>query len=495
MKIRKTLALLLVVMLLGLAACGGGSTPAVTGQSAEGTTEAPAAATTEPTEYTDPGVDYNGQTITYTAYSYDGTWAILKYNVGLTEETGEVLNDAIVRRNREVEEQLNVRFEMVPLNNNDRSAITVMEKYAMAQEDVLTFAMQMTVGVAKLLKAKGLMLDLKTIPTLDLDASWWNQNANEEYTINGHQYATLGDISLFNLGAPVVVYFSKDLVKDNKLESPYQLVYDGKWTIDKMHAMAEVAARDVNGDGAPDEKDIFGLAAEPGSLDYGLYSAGVRISERDSSGKIVLSFYNERSVSYCEKFVPFVRDRNVSMIVDEWGGKYSNTHADFIMPKLMRNELLFYSNQLHVTLSLRAMESDFGIVPMPKLDEAQEKYLSVANRSFADHVVVPVTNARAEQTGNVLDAMGYYAQQCITPAFIEQSIVLKGIRDEDSQVMIRMALDNEVFDVGFLFNWGNVLGTLHTMVTSGDTNLASGWAAVEPAVTAALEDAMESMKD
>ena len=258
--------------------------------------------------------------------------------------------------------------------------------------------------------------------------------------------------------------------------------------------MAEAADRDVNGDGAPDKGDVFGFAAEHDSVFYGLFGAGVRYTTRDKDGNISLSLYNETSVDYVGKIVTLLRDKDTSMYSEEWKKGYSNVHPDFFMPKLMANELLFYSNQLLGTLNLREMESDFGVVPMPKANEKQKEYVSIANTYFSDHVVVPATCGRLEQTGHVLDAMGYYAQQYITPAFVEQSIKLKGVRDEDSMKMINLILDSQIFDVGLIFEWGGMSQMLREMGASNQTNLASRWESIKEKAETALQKTMDSLK-
>ena len=296
------------------------------------------------------------------------------------------------------------------------------------------------------------------------------------------------------MGAPVVVFFNKSLINDNKMENPYQLTKDGKWTIDKMYEMAEAVDRDVNGDGKPDKEDVFGFAAEHDSVFYGLFGAGVRYTSRDKDGNISLSLYNETAVDYTAKIVSFLRDKDTSMYSEEWKAGYSNVHSDFFMPKLMENELLFYANQLLGTLNLRAMESDFGIVPMPKADEKQEEYISIANTWFSDHVVIPATCGRQEQTGHLLNAMGYYAQQYITPAFVEQSIKLKGVRDEDSLNMINLILANQTFDVGLIFEWGGMSQMLREMGAANDTNFASRWEGIKTKAETALKTTLDSLK-
>lgn len=282
------------------------------------------------------------------------------------------------------------------------------------------------------------------------------------------------------------MYFSKDLIEQNKLENPYQLVYDGQWTLDTMKKMAGSAARDINGNSEIDKEDIFGFASEIDTVFYTLFSAGERYSDRDAKGDLQVTLNSEETVSIVEKIVPLIRDKNTTMYNGDWEAGYSSVFSELFMPKLMENELLFYSNQLLVTLNLRAMESDFGIVPMPKYDEAQKEYYSIANTWFSDHIVVPATNSDLVLVGHLLDAMGYYGQQYITSAFIDESIINKGIRDEDSLNMIHLIHENQIFDVGLLFNWGGMTGMMQRFVTTNSTDFASAWAGISEKVDTEL---------
>ena len=178
----------------------------------------------------------------------------------------------------------------------------------------------------------------------------------------------------------------------------------------------------------------------------------------------------------------------------DWEAGYSSVFSELFMPKLMENELLFYSNQLLVTLNLRAMESDFGIVPMPKYDEAQKEYYSIANTWFSDHIVVPATNSDLVLVGHLLDAMGYYGQQYITSAFIDESIINKGIRDEDSLNMINLIHDTQIFDVGLLFEWGGLSSILTNLVRGNSTDFASEWAGISTKVETELEATAKMLK-
>jgi len=487
-------ALLLAGLLLQFTACGSSDSDkgaADTSNEAANSSDA-AESTAEPEEYSVPDVDYDGRTVTFTGYDYDGPWAILNYNMALSEENGDVINDSVVKRNRAVEEQLNVSIELVPLDSSDRSDPKIIQKYILAQDDVITVGTQMAAGLPTLIATEGMLIDLNAIPTLNLDASWWNTAANEEYTLYEKQLTAIGDINFFNLGAPIVLFFSKDLAENNNLGDLYQLVYDGKWTFDEMIRMSEAVAHDINGNGEVDTEDIFGFAGEADTMFYTAYNAGVRFAKHEGND-ITITVNNEKADSISERMVKLINNKSTTIYSAAWSSKYPNSvFADFMMPKLMENQLLFFSNQLHVALNMRQMESDFGILPMPKYDEIQEDYKVIGNGWFADHVIIPATNGDLEMTGHLLDAMGYYAQQYITPAFIDVSVKDKVARDEDSVNMINLIYNNQVFDIGYIFNWGGMKAMFTGMITSG-TNFASSWAAIEEKVESELNASIEML--
>ena len=110
-KISLFLAALLAVM--SAVSCGSEGTPDTTTASSgtETTTEAPEVDYLE----TLPKVDYDGYEFRIIAQSYDQ-----RPNLPLSEEeNGEVLNDAIIRRNRMTEERLGIKIINDPYESRD----------------------------------------------------------------------------------------------------------------------------------------------------------------------------------------------------------------------------------------------------------------------------------------------------------------------------------------------------------------------------------------
>ncbi len=490
---KRTISALLTLAVLAATACGSGGETDVTTSTTQCDTTTEAASLSE---YAKPDADYNGKTFTVASFRFDMPYVIARYTmISHEEETGDSLSDAIISMTRKVEDDLGVKLELYELTNDDRNSIDKLNRIITAGDDEVQAAFPLTTALTKLLGNPSLLTDLKSVPTLDLSHSWWDEKSVEEYTIGGKSYAAIGDICLYMKCAPIVNFFNKKLLSENKLEDPYKLVEDGKWTTDRLMEMSRAAASDLNGNQQVDpEEDVFGFMCENSTLRYILDGAGVDYS-RGKDDKIEITFYSDKAASIVEKLVPFIRDKQTTLFAGDFYGKYSSPFTELMQPAFMNNRVLFYSNQLLQALDFRAMDADFGILPLPKADESQDGYYSTTNTWWRDNLVIPATNGDLEMTGYVLDAMGYYSQQLITPAFIDTTINGKSIRDTESGEMVRLIYETQVYDIAMLFDWGGVYTMVDSMLGSASTNLASEYAAKKESIVSAMKQTMETILD
>ena len=107
-------ALFLSLLLASLTACGEASGSADTTASSADTT---APAETEPSRENTPdnlpALDFGGRKIRF------GQQGIMDSELN-AEETGDIVDDAHFRRNIQVQERLNVEFELVPTSETDK---------------------------------------------------------------------------------------------------------------------------------------------------------------------------------------------------------------------------------------------------------------------------------------------------------------------------------------------------------------------------------------
>ena len=118
------------------------------------------------------------------------------------------------------------------------------------------------------------------------------------------------------------------------------------------------------------------------------------------------------------------------------------------------------------------MEDSYGIVPIPKLDEAQESYHSYLGFTIPV-LFLPANAADPERTGLIMEACSAASYDVVTPQMYEIVTKLKNTRDEDSSEMIEIIIRNKFIDTAHFYDIEGY-GTLPTnVITSGSSNSAS----------------------
>jgi len=491
MKKRITSLALLAILLTSaiLTACSSGETgSAADTTKAGGQPETTAAETTAPPEYVSPGIKYDGREFTFGSYQEKNpNWTSRKYTESYVEaENGDVINDAIYQRTVATEEELGIKIKPAHYDN-----INIMTQATLAGDHYADCIIMLGTQL-KTVQNNDLALDLNSIDTLELDKSWWNQSCAENFSLGGKLFGAAGDISVIGLLASHCVYFNDNMIENFGLDNPYDDVREGKWTLDRNREYATAVASDLNGDGVMDGNDRFGLSSEALGV-VRMLASGVTLTEKDKNDFPVLSIDEERAATAVEKFVTLWRDKNLTLFSSDFAGKYSNVFRDFIFQLFISDRVLFINNWLVWTLDLRVMESDFGILPPPKLDEAQEDYLVGMTEGFTTYVVVPITLEDTDYVGTVMNALGYYGQMYLYPALMDTTVTSKAIRDEDSLEMLELIYNNRYYEPAALYDWGSIGSLLSSFISQNSTDFMSKFESGRPAIEAAIQKTVESL--
>jgi len=453
---------------------------------------------TTTSEYKSPEVNFGGAVITigaadHTKDGYNIMWVGEKYcDAYAPEQNGDPMNDALYFRNQRVEEELNVTINSYNLGTFGTAGAN-LQKLIMAAEDIVDIAYMNGNPMPQYL-GSGMIMDLYEIPTVDFKHSWWDQNSVKEFTLFGTLSIVTGDISLNTIFSLPVYFFNKQLVEDFKIENMYDIVRKGDWTIQKMIEISRIVGADLNGDGIMDEEDRYGMLTHSYVMIDMIYGGGVRITNKNSEGVPQLAVNTQRTADIVEMSVPYLWDKQVTVTTSDFYPKYSNPAAQLFTPMFINNQGLFYTNQFLFSMELRNMDADFGILPPPKLDAAQDGYYVTLSNYWGNYIMVPVTNGNLEMTGHVLDAMGYYSQLYVTPAYIDTTVMNKAIRDDDSADMINVILNSRCFDIATLYNWGGVYSMFPIMYNNKSTNFASEFAKIETRVQTEIDKTVEMLR-
>ncbi len=496
---KRTLSFCLAALLLtaSMASCGGGDTAQTvdtTGAAADTT-----AVETEEPAYVPATVDMGGREfhiLSKMEGDESGRWTAEDFKI--EEADGDVVNDAIVERNNLLEEQFNCdivnHFE--PMGNLfSYTLYGTISKLVQAGDTTYDFMMPPIQDSAKL-AADGILWDLTMFDSINLDQPWWNQVFDEATSIGGKSYYANGDISLTFMRAAYAILFSKNVLSKYDLESPYSLVTDGNWTIDALMGMARAAAEDINGNGYMDSEDNIGMAMLYNSGEAFYAATGVKLVTVED-GKLTWTGDSAKSLAVMEKIYQIYDEKQTTINCDVaslMSGSYATlTNVDRGATFLSTDKTLFLFGTMNNVPLMRDMDGDFGILPLPKFDENQERYYSYVHTWSASAATIPITAQYPEETAMFMEAAAYYASQMITPAYYDVALKTKYARDDESQKMLDIIYENRWCDLGNLYNVGEVLTGMTSLVTTGKNSFASMMASKESTIKSTLEAINEAL--
>ena len=136
--------------------------------------------------------------------------------------------------------------------------------------------------------------------------------------------------------------------------------------------------------------------------------------------------------------------------------------------------------------TLRDMETDFGVLPYPKYDEAQSEYYSRVSYYWAN--IVPITNAKLDMTGAILEALNCESANYVVPAYYEIALKTKYSRDEESAAMLDLIFENRVVDLGDTVLCATIRdGFINQMFTKNNRDIISQVAKKEKTINKQFE--------
>ena len=304
-------------------------------------------------------------------------------------------------------------------------------------------------------------------------------------TFKGRTISATGDMVVSTTGSSTITIFSKKIADDYGYDM-YQLVNDGKFTLDKAYELGQAVHADVNGDGKfePDY-DRFGLNLEALNLSQMVNAAGEKMVTTNKDGLPELTLNTPKVSEVVQKMITILDDYDSVVCGQDNRMKVSNFTNMF-----NEDRMFLWVTNLQRMNSARSYTADFGLIPFPKYEESDE-YSAPVNPYWSSWIIIPATNADNDSTGYMLDALGYYSRQLVTPAFIETSVTTKALRDDESAKILASVLANKVFDAGTYFNWGYRL--LYNMMMQHNPNLASTLAAESDTIKASISSFIEAL--
>lgn len=408
--------------------------------------------------------NFNGATL---KILIDKQWSgnsldVVDYSI--EEMTGDVLNDAYYQRNSVIEEMFNVKLE----------GVSVEDIATPARKTIQAGIDEYSAMVPRLMNAGTFATNGYGVNVFDtklsLDKPWWDQNIINDTSIDGAAYFIAGDIFIKHYDGISLLMFNKRLLADLQLESPYTLVNDNQWTMDKFNSMVKAGTRDLDGDGVMGRYDQYGFNTQADYVTSFINASGEKLVTKDNSDLPVFTGNSEKIVSIVDKMLDVYVDDTYCMHRDGYGrdGTYSDPVQFWIFPE--GRSLFYWAFPRYMDLGLRDMEDSFGIVPIPKWDSNQDRYYAAVNNWHAYSYMIPITVEDVDSVSILLDAMAYHGRKIIKPAYYDVCLQRKYTRDEESSAMLDIIFSSTVYDLGTVYGIGEFINQIENGLKDNNRN-------------------------
>jgi maltose-binding protein MalE len=437
------------------------------------------------------GLDFEGAVLNISTRG--DTDSVLDF---FSEQTGDIVEDAIYRRNIRVEERLNIRLNVIPGEKWEtyNTTVNVLRSSIQAGDGAFDIISGWSARIPQL-AVEGCLKNLYEMPYINFEQPWWVRSLVEELTIADKLYLATGDIVLSLLSPAYVIYFNKTLEQKYNVNNMYDTVLDGKWTIDSMTLLSKDIYEDLNGDGKMNEQDLFASVwTATNNVDCFLQGSNIKMIEKDSEGYPVLAYEYDKINTIVEKVYSFMYENPGVLSYTVEGG--TNTENQINMFKADR--ALFIPSPLSVAAgSFKDMTSDYGIIPYPKFDEAQEQYLTRIQDAVA-LVCVPITlfDEKTEAVGAALEALAAESYRNVTAVYFEVAMKVKYSRDDISSQMLDIVRGGAYLNFASIYNEsiGNPWFVMRTLMGAKKKDFASWYATNEPVIQKKLAEVTESIR-
>ena len=339
------------------------------------------------------------------------------------EQTGDIVDDAIFNRNQQVCERLNVNF------------------------------------------------DFFEIPGAWANRDSFNQTIQSSILAGDGAYDILAGYSMC-----IASISASGLLQD--LASTEYLDFDQPWWSDSLIEMSQGVYSDLDGDGKKSTGDRFGTVLPYIYIDAFYFSSGLNTTD-------IVKGVPQISADYSGE--------RVQNLLEYLCGQMHNTDDNYLAPDtiderntFMHGNTLFGIHNLNFAKgNLRDVNFDYGILPMPKYDEAQSEYCTITGFPYSLYSI-PLDAPDADMSSAVLEAMASASYREVSPALFEVAMKVKYTTDDDSARMYDLIRETIMFDFGRVFT-DNLDSLTYGLFRNAVRDNSTSWMSVYESNKARLE--------
>ena len=448
-------------------------------------------------------LNYEGETISIM------TWGSVE-NPEFEQEnvTGDNVRDAIYDRNNQIEDRLNVelKWTSVPGPYLELRAGYLGHLDAIYQANTQDYDIIASYApTAGTFAVQGYYYNMATIKDsyIDLEKPWWPQQLVETVSFGtGGYYFVSGDMSTNVLYMMHHMFINKDLFSKHQIAIPYQEVYDGKWTMDRLIEITSDKYKDKDNDNVKSAGDEYGFGALDYVMDSFYIAANMHWVDEDETDWLVLSpdYTSSKTVKMVNKLGNWINTDSCWI----WNGALENNDARGGHMNNFKNGnmLVLMQHGQYAGKSLLNVDFDYGLLPNPKYDEKQVNYYTGMGNPWTLYSIFVDFDQRGDKAATltmftaVLECYASEGYRLTTPEIFEVNMQLKYAAGQDETNMYEYVRSGITFDIGKIFNSElSGISTLPARAICVNASWSATSGAYKRSITAKLADIVQNFRD
>ena len=472
----------------------GNNDKTTTGQNASVNTSTTTAADDRDEKYISnlPAADFGGKELKLLINVYGGT-AGTDNDICVEESSADIIKDAVYKRNTNMQVKYNFKITPIYREYTDTlgQLITRDVSAGLRSYDAAFLTMNQTSTIV----SSNVLMDLNKVPNINLDKYYWDQSVRKQLSFGDKLFYDVSDISVSSMDQTYLLLYNKKLIEEYNVEPLYPLVFSGKWTLDKFNSIIKDKSHNLTGGDKLGTKDFWGFSADD-EMYYALFcGSGERLTVKDANNMPVLVTPTERMSKAIEIIGEIMKQNNSTYNANLFYKDEPDWETNWpSIPVFREDRALFFGNYISTMSGFRNMQSDFGVLPVPKLDENQENYNTYA---YQLGVVASIPNNLSDEdlsfVGFTLEALSEESRKLLVPAYYDTTLKVKYSRDDESSQILDMVFQNRTFDPMYLYDFGGFMTAFRSLLRDGKSNVTSLFEKNGPKAESAIQKLVDAL--
>lgn len=491
MNVKKFLCLLLAVLMVtaAFASC------ADTGDGTESGTEQGTAAEAATKDAADEALDRIGDvdwgnddfTIVYTNDVAGYAEEIYSEGYDTAGKTASaVINDAVYDRNNMFADRCNLNLSLVGKPASGvQTDINNEVKTGSGDFQMSTIHISTTASMA----TSGVFYNYMNFEDVDFEAEWWDLGTLE-FALDGKVFFMNGAWNIMDDEVTFVMMFNKKMLNEYQLPSPYEKVKSLEWTFDYFLSNVKGLASDFNGDGKMNGDDKYGFCG-PGTVgDTFFYGAGLQYVINNREMEVPELALTDSQVDKAVELLDKVRELTLG------GDSYiAPQGSEAVASDCFKSDRsLFYIEAASYLRALnREMDGDYGVVPIPKYDTKQEQYRTWTH-GIGSTISIPSSISNPDVMAGIIETFCILSHQKLTPAYHDNMLTKRNVRDAESSEMLTMIMRTRVYDMAIYFGELGMAGMFANAALTSGGSFSSSYAKVQKTFDHKISNIMKQLQ-